>query len=213
MEKNGKLNILAAVVVSTLISVTLCFMIVYSQSTLPWSEASGFFFIPVVFLILISIVMVPVSIFGLISKKSRKTAIYLLVFSSIYLSTTFSCVNMDVTMKWRMHEFKKLAIRSKPLVTAINDYEIKYGSPPPGLQSLVPEFLPEVPQTGTDRDSSYNYIKSSEFRYEDNPWMLEVSAGSLFGFDRFLYLPNQNYPEYGWGGKLEKIEDWAYVHE
>jgi hypothetical protein len=28
-----------------------------------------------------------------------------------------------------------------------------------------------------------------------------------------LYLPSGQYPEQGWGGTLERIDDWAYVHE
>jgi hypothetical protein len=32
-------------------------------------------------------------------------------------------------------------------------------------------------------------------------------------FDSFLYLPLQNWPERGYGGVLQRIDDWAYVHE
>jgi hypothetical protein len=32
-------------------------------------------------------------------------------------------------------------------------------------------------------------------------------------WDMFLYFPKQNYPKAGYGGWLERIEDWAYVHE
>ncbi len=28
-----------------------------------------------------------------------------------------------------------------------------------------------------------------------------------------LYFPNRNYPQHGYGGWLEPVGDWAYVHE
>jgi len=28
-----------------------------------------------------------------------------------------------------------------------------------------------------------------------------------------LYFPKKDYPEKGYGGSLERVGDWAYVHE
>jgi len=42
--------------------------------------------------------------------------------------------------------------------------------------------------------------------------VIETPSGG-FNWDIFIYFPSQNYPEYKYGGFLEKVEDWAYVHE
>ncbi len=35
----------------------------------------------------------------------------------------------------------------------------------------------------------------------------------VLNWDQILYFPNQNYPAKGYGGPIELIDDWAYVHE
>ena len=39
-----------------------------------------------------------------------------------------------------------------------------------------------------------------------------VSRGP-FNWDLFLYFPNRRYPKSAYGGVLQRIGDWAYVHE
>jgi hypothetical protein len=50
-------------------------------------------------------------------------------------------------------------------------------------------------------------------RYEGNSWVLIVQTGVGWNFDRLMYFPNQRYPEQGYGGRLERLNAWAYVHE
>ncbi len=46
------------------------------------------------------------------------------------------------------------------------------------------------------------------------PWALQVLPPVFgVGFDLMLYFPKQDYPENGYGGWLERVGDWAYVHE
>jgi len=115
----------------------------------------------------------------------------------------------------RRAAFVRLAERSTPLVTAIRAYESKYGAPPPALAKLVPEFLPEVPRTGMRAYPIYRYYAGPvASKCDGNPWVLEVSTPSGgINFDTFIYFPLQNYPKTGYGGYLEPIRDWAYVHE
>jgi hypothetical protein len=35
----------------------------------------------------------------------------------------------------------------------------------------------------------------------------------VLGFDTFHYWPSQGYPDLMWGGVVERIDAWAYVHE
>jgi hypothetical protein len=32
-------------------------------------------------------------------------------------------------------------------------------------------------------------------------------------FDQFYFIPSRDYPMSGLGGAIERVEDWAYVHE
>ena len=115
-----------------------------------------------------------------------------------------------------MDAFHSLAERSKPLVEAIFAYEKQQGEPPNELNDLVPDFLSSVPSTGMGGYPQYDYFvgAAAAEEYFDNPWVLEVfTPGPGINFDRFLYFPNQNYPETGYSGSLERIGEWAYVHE
>ena len=61
----------------------------------------------------------------------------------------------------------------------------------------------------------YEYVVPEETNdWDGNPWVLYVDASlGILNWDMFLYFPKQNYPEVGYGGGLEKVGDWAYVHE
>jgi hypothetical protein len=50
--------------------------------------------------------------------------------------------------------------------------------------------------------------------FDGNPWVLvaPVSSG-IINWDLFMYFPLQNYPDHGYGGSVQRIADWAYVHE
>ena len=113
----------------------------------------------------------------------------------------------------RMNAFHRLAERSKPLVNAIRAFEQKNGRPPESLEALVPEFIACVPSTGMGAYPDYQY-KTPATNYDGNPWVIVVSTPSGgINFDEFLYFPLTNYPSEGYGGLLERIGDWAYVHE
>ena len=47
-----------------------------------------------------------------------------------------------------------------------------------------------------------------------SPWELRVDCPIGFlNWDVFFYWPTQNYPDGIYGGAIERIADWAYVHE
>jgi hypothetical protein len=164
---------------------------------------------PVVFLT--AIVAIPVA-FGLILCGRPRAVLYLLSAICV-VGTIFS--GFAIGRKWRMEAFHALAERSMPLVAAIREYETQRGEPPHRLDDLVPQFLPTVPSTGMGGYPSYNYFVGAEAdEYGGNPWALEVfTPGPGINFDCFIYYPDQNYPETGFGGSLERIGAWAYVHE
>jgi hypothetical protein len=115
----------------------------------------------------------------------------------------------------RIRAFEALAIRSEPLVTAIRRYEADHGKPPASLSALTPRYIRTVPSTGMGAYPAYAYrVGDDAAHYQRNPWALEVRCSrGILNWDRFLYLPRGNYPTHGFGGKLERVRDWAYVWE
>lgn len=69
--------------------------------------------------------------------------------------------------------------------------------------------------TGMAAYPQYEYHTGARAaQYDGNPWVLVVFTPSGgINFDEFLYFPLQNYPRSGYGGSLEQLGDWAYVHE
>ena len=109
-----------------------------------------------------------------------------------------------------------MADRSAILTSAIERYERDNGVAPAALEDLVPGYLAEVPSTGMMAYSQYRYLAGDETekQYQGNPWVLRVYTPSGgINFDEMLYFPNQNYPKQGYGGTLELVGDWAYLHE
>jgi len=107
----------------------------------------------------------------------------------------------------RMFAFELAGERAAPLVAAIERHIAETGFAPSSLTSLVPRWLPELPERVPP-------LEIAVPGYEDNPWMLRASVPSGFiNFDQFVYLPNQNYPEQGWGGSLQRLGRWVYLHE
>ncbi len=126
-----------------------------------------------------------------------------------------SIPSIRVGMLVRMAGMERFSDRSLPLIAAIKKYELANLAPPPSLQALVPTYLPAVPSTGMMAYPEYRYITGNDAvkKYSGNSWALSVNTGAGFSFDRILYFPKQNYPPHGFGGVLEPVGVWAYVHE
>ena len=159
-------------------------------------------------------VMIFVSIVLLIFRKTRKTALLALLASLTYLIVSFGM--FDIGWQVRRYGFHRLAERSVPLVQAIRRFENEKGHPPNSLKDLIPEYLHSIPDTGMGAYPNYKYIvgEESRKRWDNNPWVLYIDTPSGgINWDMFMYFPNQNYPKRGYGGDLEQIGYWAYVHE
>lgn len=111
-----------------------------------------------------------------------------------------------------MYGFELAAARAGPMIKAIEEYTRYNGQPPEVLSALVPNYIDRLPPKLPPLEIVTDPKKLRE--YGDNPWALTalVSRG-LLNWDRFIYFPDQAYPETGFGGGLERVEDWAYVHE
>lgn len=112
----------------------------------------------------------------------------------------------------RMHGFELSAERAQPLVEAIELYVSDNGQPPAALSKLVPNYLAELPAKLPPLEIVTDSQTLSE--YGDNPWALTALVSRrMLNWDRFIYFPDQAYPAHGFGGSLERMGAWAYVHE
>ena len=113
--------------------------------------------------------------------------------------------------------FNGLGEKSGPLVEAVTSYVNGAGTPPDSLELLVPKYLPMVPETGMGAYPHYEILKPRrEDEFHGNNWVLIVRCDkNPFAYDSFIYHPNGNYPKHymRFSGRVERLGDWAYVHE
>ena len=112
----------------------------------------------------------------------------------------------------RMLGFSLAASRAQPLVQAIKRHVADHGRPPDGLLALIPRYIDRIPSGLPELE----FVTGERARkgYGGNEWALyAVVPTGVLNWDQFLYLPDQRYPEVGYGGWLERVGDWAYVHE
>lgn len=167
----------------------------------------------VTWLALLGVVLAGVALLGLLVSKIRCAAIAMLI--GACLMVTLCVASLKSADKIRVQGFERLSREAAPLVAAIHDYNKKFGHPPQNLELLQINYPPgHVIKGGELPDFEYLPGQLAAERYHGNPWVLvlEAPTGPL-RWDRFLYYPLRNYPPLGHGGWLEKIGDWAYVHD
>ena len=179
----------------------------YGSPLLLW-----FSFLIAIIPMLIALCLFPLSFLGILFKRARKISLLILISGIIYVLVGFTCFYIGGRVY--MYGFKKIAIHSRPLITAINSYDLKYGHPPEKLQDLVPEFLNKVPTTGIGENPEYKYRVLSRDSSVIDRWRLDVTTPFRgIGWDEFYYYPSHNYPNIDSSGRYEKVEDWVYYHE
>ena len=155
------------------------------------------------------------ALFALLFKSVRSTALRTLLIS--ILAMVFLYCGMVSSNVIRTKQFEALAERSRPLIAAILRFEKEHGKPPAKLDELVPGYLKEVPHTGMGAYPDYEYKVSTREPGPDHlaaTWELSVPCSiGILNWDVFYYLPTEKYPEHDYGGSVEPINNWAYVHE
>lgn len=111
--------------------------------------------------------------------------------------------------------WNKVVQRSDPLVEAIHAYEKKQGEAPKALADLVPGYLSAVPSTGVGSSPEFHYFRATGTNsVMGDRWTLRVRPPQVgIGFDTLFYIPSEDYPKRGYGGTIETVGRWAYVHE
>ncbi|MFK7778753.1 MAG: hypothetical protein QM501_11665 [Gimesia sp.] len=165
-------------------------------------------------LFLAALLAIPVLLVRVCFKRYRDRTLPWLLLSLLYLPCFAAGVYLERNV-W-VSGWEAFTERSQPLIQAIKQFENDYGAPPKELVELVPDYLPAVPDTGIRACPEYHYDSGDIARkqYDGNPWVLRFPTPVFgVGFDEMLYFPKQNYPKHGYGGVLERVGDWAYVHE
>ena len=97
-----------------------------------------------------------------------------------------------------------LTVKSRPIISALEAYRVQKGEYPQNLDTLVPDFLEEIPEVKKSI-GSYAYSKIVDTRYE-----LKIKFAD--GFKKYcymIYIPYETYrlpyPYY----EEERIDDWV----
>lgn len=164
--------------------------------------------------LLAAVLAVPVLSVVVFFKRTRPHSSFFLILAILYIPCCITGIYFGREVRMvRMAEFVK---RSQPLIESIKQYDLDHAVPPETLADLVPDYLPEVPHTGMMAYPKYEYFSGDKAKewYAGNPWVISVDTPSGgFNWDVILYFPKQNYPKHGYGGRLERVGNWAYVHE
>lgn len=141
-------------------------------------------------------------------RGARRTAG--LVWIACICTFIFSVPGIFLSERIRSQEFRKMAIRTKPLIKAIRRFEEEHGCAPAELEDLVPAYIARIPSTGIAAYPEYRYEKLEN---DSDPWELRVDCGrNILSFDEFYYRPSEKYGK-RYGGWVEPMGTWAYFHE
>jgi hypothetical protein len=149
---------------------------------------------------------------GLLFRNHRRQAAGYMVVAAVFILSFFG------GFRWRMELWRsnitRVAQQGQPLVDAITAYNVEHGRSPGSLEELVPGYIDRIPDTGIGMWPDFQYVVGQPDKFDGNEWVLLVTPPNLpMGFDQFMYFPRQNYPRVGYGGGIERIGTWGYVHE
>ena len=167
-----------------------------------------------VFLVLLLLPALAVLLFGpigLLFRKHRRAVAGYMVGSAVFVLSFFGGLAWGRQI-WRAN-IVRVAERGQPLVDTITAYTSERGCPPHSLEELVPDYIDRIPETGIGSRPEFSYVTGQPNGYDGNEWVLIVNPPCAAGFDTFMYFPRENYPREGYGGGIERIGAWGYVHE
>lgn len=151
-----------------------------------------------------------VAVYGLFFlpfKSSRFTGIEMIVVAIIGFALWYG--SLDVSDWIRNKAFTAVAENAQPLVNAIQAFEKDTGAPPPTLNTLVPNYLSEVPGTGMGSCPRFDYAAKGLLHRPTGSWYLgfDTTDSGVLDFDAFFYEPTADW-EAG-----ERFGDWVYLHD
>lgn len=109
--------------------------------------------------------------------------------------------------------FEKVPARAEPLIAALEAYKMANDYYPEELDSLVPDFIEAIPDTGLAGYPRFEYQRNGTLavrgKYE---LLIRTSIGGL-NWDVFYYRGVEADSGYNKGDALEPFGKWVYFHE
>lgn len=206
----------ALTVAATFLSTVILSWAAWVWPTLPFGFGSGFvraigFLLPLASLAaLLGIVVALVDVLG---KRHRTGCMRFLALAVAVVGGT--AVGWWLGPIHKMERIRQVATSAQTLVRAIEAFERDNGRPPANLNEIVPRYIATIPPTGMRGYDGWDYLQGPDAQaFDDNTWVLRLHTGGPgINFDQLLYFPNQRYPQVGYGGWIERIGVWGYVHE
>ena len=181
-----------------------------SEEALRWGILPGFLMsIPYGALCISILFLVPYTLTG---KRYRRWPLVLAMILSIEAIVFSRTVTGKRWWEETATAASQVPARGQPLINAIERFKDTRGEYPQDLKDLQPDFIKEIPHTNMAGYSSFYYERATE----DSPFKtyeLSVYMGLPLQFDRFIYWPEGNYPEFIYGGWPEPFGEWVYIHE
>jgi len=107
----------------------------------------------------------------------------------------------------------RLTRQARPLIAAIENYRKVKGRYPATLQALTPRFIASIPHTSAAAYPDFKYqTASADTLFKSYEIRVNTPSGGI-NFDVFVFWPEGGYPPQMYGGHIEPINGWAYVHE
>lgn len=132
------------------------------------------------------------------------------VLSMITLISTFTAIRFGDYLKNR--GLRSMAVQAKPLIEAIQSYQIANKVPPHTSEDVVPTYIISVPSTGAAAYPQFDFIRNQQTNlFAGNQWILVVPVFPEGSTCQYLtYYPNQNYS----GSEVlvvNRFGDWALI--
>ena len=149
----------------------------------------------------------------LIGRKRRE---YLLVTGACWVvswGTVPASRATDLTNRLRRPGLTNVSRNAESVVAAICKYRSDTGVLPESLADLVPEILTGSPYTGAVGYPEYEYRSPGDGDHFKEYELLVRTPKIGVNWDVFVFWPEGDYPTRIYGGTVERIGRWAYVHE
>ncbi len=156
------------------------------------------------------LVLAPIFLLGLLPfRRVRRFALIPLVMIPISIGTFFAARTMT---NLRDEGLSRITFNAQPILAAIEQYKADTGVFPPNLGALIPEYIKELPYTGTPGYPKFEYDLAAEGTpFRDYQLSVKTPPGANY-HDRLIYWPEMNYPLWIKGASVEPLNDWAYMH-
>ncbi len=146
----------------------------------------------------------PVLLVGACFSRKRKYWDHVVLSAAVALSIVVAIrLGGDV----RTLRFRAAALRAAPVIRDLESSRSANGRYPDTVS---------LPPTGIAAYPSFRYRRAGSTEAEEKFEGYELSVdcpSGLLNWDRFVYWPSKTYPDGLYGGRVERIGDWAYVHE